>query len=99
MATWEDMTDAERDALNEEAYDACVDMLRRADAAYPGCDLQELRRYCADLIRADMAEHARVIKRAERTRATKLDKRAADWARAARSRLAHQEGFIFDADF
>ena len=99
MINWEDLTDAQKDELNDEAFDACVGMLRDADAQFPGCDLDDLRDYCSRLIAADMAENARLIRRAERARATQADKRAADAARSHNFHLGLRQGFIWDAEF
>lgn len=99
MTDWEALTDAERDALNEEAYGDCCDALRRADAEFPGCELAELRRYVAEGLQSDAAEYRRIIKRAKRTRATRLDKRSAESARQSLAWIDHKLGFIFDAEF
>jgi hypothetical protein len=93
---WEAMSEGEREAANEEAYGAAGDMLRRAKAEFPGCELDEYRRTVAARLDADSAENARLIKRGQRSRATKLDRKSAEWAKASEARLALVQGFVWD---
>ena len=93
-----DLTDAEQDALNEAAYAEAADLLRRAVAEVPGCDLDDDRRYCSDTIAADLAAYAADIKRAQRARATKLDRSQADFARRLSERLELRQCFLYDVE-
>ena len=92
------ITDAEQDALNEAAYAEAADMLRRAVAEFPGYDLGDVRRHCSDAITADLAAYAADIRRAQRARATKLDRSCADFARRMSEALALRQCFIFDVE-
>ena len=92
------ITDAEQDALNEAAYAEAAVMLRRAVADFPGYDLDDVRRYCSDVLAADLAACAADIKRAQRARATKQDRRNADWARRMSERLARCQFYIYDVE-
>jgi hypothetical protein len=96
---WNDLTEDQKAAINEAAYDSCVDRLRRADAEFPGCELADLRRYCAEIIAADIAENNRIIRRAARSRATKRDTAWAASAKARNENLNHEAQFIWDAEF
>jgi hypothetical protein len=98
MTDWLDLSDSEKDALNEQAYGECCDKLRVAQRDYPGCDLDEYRRYVDQQIAADMAENNRTIKRAARSRATRQNKRFAESARTRNFHLGLQQGFIWDAE-
>jgi hypothetical protein len=97
--TWDELTDAEQDELNQASWDACADLLRRADEKFPGCELSELKRYVGECLAGDIAENVRIMKRAERKRASKADKRSAELARSQNGRLHHQHAMLWDVEF
>ena len=96
---WDDLTEDQKDAINEAAYANCADRLRRADAEFPGCELEDIRRYCAEIIAADIAENNRIIRRAARSRATKSDTAWAASAKVRNADLDHEAHFIWEAEF
>lgn len=98
MKPWDEMTDAEQDEANETAWAVCADLLRRAQAEQPGRDLAECRRLVGAQMRADYAEGVRLIQRGERSRATRMDRRSAEWARERNAHLALQMGVLPDVE-
>jgi hypothetical protein len=97
MKDWLEMTEAEQDAANAEAYAAACDRLRDA-LSHPAVDMAGARRLAAARLAGDVAEARREILLGERARATKMDKRAAANARARLPALGLVEGFIWDAE-
>jgi hypothetical protein len=96
---WLNLTDAEKDALNEEAYGECADKLRAAMRDFPETDEElDYHSYVADQLKADIAENNRLIKRAARSRATKLDQRSANFAREWNDRLNLQLDMLWDVE-
>jgi hypothetical protein len=98
VTNWNDLSDAERDALNEEAYCECCDKLRAMARNTPGLELADYQRHVEAQLVADMRENDRLIKRAQRARATQWDKRSADYAARQNEGLSLQLGFIWDAE-
>jgi hypothetical protein len=98
MTNWNELSDAERDALNEEAAGECRDKLRAAEQAYPGCELAEYQRYVESLLLADIAENERLIRKAQRSRATQWDRRSAELAARHNEGLSLQLGLIWDVE-
>jgi hypothetical protein len=98
MTDWLEMTEAQREAANEDAYCGACDRLRSMQARYPLSDMATIRAFAFGELALDVKENTRLIKRGERARATKADKRAADTARQSSARLALVGGFIWDAE-
>lgn len=100
MTDWLNLTDAQRDELNDAAYADCADKLRTAMRDFPANGDEELdyHAYVGELIQADIAENNRLIKRGKLARATKWDKRSADLAREWNARLDLQLGMLWDVE-
>lgn len=98
MTTWDEMTDAQRDERNMEAWDACCDLVRRALADNPDFDLDDAKHAVEAQMLSDIREYARLIKRGQRTRASKLDRRIAEGARADSDRLGFDLGMLWDVE-
>ena len=95
---FDEMTDAEQDAANEFAWARAADRLRQTLSLHPEFDLTEAREFAHAAIEADIAEDRRWIARAQRARATKLDKRGAENSAERIQRYSLEQGFIFEVE-
>lgn len=86
---WETLTEAQQEALNDEAHATACDYLRAA-----GGD----RKAAYDQFRADQAEYQRLAREGSKARASKREKASAEYATERLERLALVEGFIWDAE-
>jgi hypothetical protein len=98
MRDWLEMTDGEQDAANVEAYAYACDRLRCALDRNPGAEMQQVREDAAARLADDVAEYRRLIRRAERSRATKADRASGEYARRSLPGLGLVEGFLWEAE-
>lgn len=94
---WNDLTDGQRSKLNEYAYADAANRVRQTMARY-GADADAAKAIAEVQLNLDMTDNSRAIKRAQRTRATKSDKRSAEFAIASNYRLSLESGFIWDVE-
>lgn len=95
---WDDMTEAQRDEANDAAYAAACDRLRTTLDRNPQADMVAVRQHAIAELAADMKASSADVKRGNAKRATRLDKRCADYAKRTLATLALVEGFIWDAE-
>ena len=98
MSDWLEMTDEQREEANELAYAAACDRLRSIADRYPEADMSSVRQYAATEVAMDALNAQSDIDRAKRSRATRMDKRCAEYARQTQFKLSLVEGFIWDAE-
>ena len=98
MIDWDNMTDAQLDARNQEAWDVCSQLLREALARNSDLDLDGAKSLVeADMI-AERRECERLIKRGARSRASKTDRWVADSARQRNEHLGFDMGMLWDVE-
>jgi|SRR5579872_980224 len=98
MTDWLEMTEAQREEVNDEAHNAACDRLRSVQHRTGHADMAEIRRLAFAELLSDMDAARRDIKHGERARATKRDQRDADYGRRTLAKLGLVEGFIWDAE-
>jgi hypothetical protein len=100
--TWDAMTDAERDQRNVEAWDACCsrlrDALRDAEDRGEAIDLDEAKARVEARIAVEMTENTRLVRRGQRTRATRSDRDSAQWAAHRNADLGLDLGMLWDVE-
>jgi hypothetical protein len=97
MKNWEDMTESERDERNMQAWDACCDLLRRA-MRDNDVDLADAKTLVEAQMVSDQAECARLVKRAARSRASRLDREIGERAASECERLGFDMGMLWDVE-
>ena len=96
MANWNDMTDAQREEANEDAYCVMADAIRRA--MENGLDLRDARAAVEQQLLADMAAYEADMRRAAKHRATKRDIANGVYAKARHTRLGFQLCLVWDVE-
>lgn len=98
MTNWEDMTEAQREEANELAYAQACDRLRGVVYRHPDADMQDVRKIAEAELNAEIKSAQDDIKHGQRTRATRMDKRSAEYAKTTIEKLGLIQGFIWDAE-